>query len=103
MKRLRGSERPATTSWRKLGQGELQVSALGVLELSRSESKMTTASPRSERRLRLLVAISSYGEKNLHFLEKLIENYRKMAMAVDVVVVSNAPKDLGPDVNVVVG
>jgi SAM-dependent methyltransferase len=54
-------------------------------------------------RLRVLVAIASFGEKNLHFLKRLIEVYRGMAMDVDVVVHSNAPKDLGPGVTVVVG
>jgi len=54
-------------------------------------------------RIRLLVAIASYGEKNMHFLKQVIRNYQNMAMAVDVVVVSEAPKDLGNGVRVQVG
>jgi len=57
----------------------------------------------NQRRLRLLVAIASHGEKNLQFLKRIIGRYRNMAMAVDIVVVSEAPKDLGPEVRVVVG
>lgn len=55
------------------------------------------------RRLRLLVAIASFGEKNLEFLKKIIHRYQSMAMDVDVVVLSNTPKDLGPKVRVIVG
>jgi 2-polyprenyl-3-methyl-5-hydroxy-6-metoxy-1,4-benzoquinol methylase len=50
-----------------------------------------------------LVAISSYGEKNLEVLKGIIQTYRSMTMEVDVVVVSEAPKDLGSEVQVVVG
>lgn len=52
---------------------------------------------------RLLVVIASFGEKNLELLRRVIARYRAMTLPVDVVVVSNAPKDLGPDVEVVVG
>ena len=55
------------------------------------------------RRLRFLVAIASFGEKNLEFLKKIIHRYQSMAMDVDVVVLSNAPKNLGPTVRVIVG
>jgi hypothetical protein len=54
--------------------------------------------------LRLLVAIASFGDKNLAMLKTLIQSYRSMAMAVDVLVTSNAPKEqLGSDIEVVVG
>lgn len=65
-----------------------------------SPSPTTTT---SEKRLRLLVAIASFGEKNLGYLKSIIATYRQMSFAVDVVVLSNAPKDLGPDVKVLVG
>lgn len=55
------------------------------------------------RRPRLLVAIASFGEKNLEFLKRIIYRYRSIAMDVDVVVLSNAPKDLGDEVRVIVG
>ena len=54
-------------------------------------------------RLRLLVTIASFGDKNLGFLKKIIQGYRSMPMDVDVVVLSNAPKDLGEGVKVLVG
>jgi 2-polyprenyl-3-methyl-5-hydroxy-6-metoxy-1,4-benzoquinol methylase len=52
---------------------------------------------------RLLVVIASFGEKNLEFLKTIARQYRRMAMTVDVVVVSEAPKALDPDIKVVVG
>jgi 2-polyprenyl-3-methyl-5-hydroxy-6-metoxy-1,4-benzoquinol methylase len=55
------------------------------------------------RRLRLLVAIASYGLSHLEILKKLIRQYQAMDMDVDVVVLSEAPKELGPGVEVVVG
>ncbi|MDD5141088.1 MAG: methyltransferase domain-containing protein [Verrucomicrobiales bacterium] len=55
------------------------------------------------RQLRLLVAIASFGEKNLESLKKIIRMYQSMAMNVDIVVFSNIPKNLGVDVEVIVG
>ena len=54
-------------------------------------------------KLRLLVAIASYGNKHLKYLQEIIAMYQSMAMSVDVVVLSNDPKDLGKDVKVIVG
>ena len=71
------------------------------MQLDRSTS-MTT-SELNGRGLRLLVAIASYGEKNVEFLKQIIQRYRSMAMEVDLVVLSDAPKDLGAGVKVVVG
>jgi 2-polyprenyl-3-methyl-5-hydroxy-6-metoxy-1,4-benzoquinol methylase len=53
--------------------------------------------------LRFLVAIASYGQKNIEFLKRSIQSYRSLPMKVDVVVLSEAPKDLGDGVKVVVG
>jgi 2-polyprenyl-3-methyl-5-hydroxy-6-metoxy-1,4-benzoquinol methylase len=63
----------------------------------------TMTSELQNRRLRFLVAIASFGEKNLEFLKKIIHRYQSMAMDVDIVVLSNVPKDLGPKVRVIVG
>ncbi|NNC87722.1 MAG: class I SAM-dependent methyltransferase [Akkermansiaceae bacterium] len=52
---------------------------------------------------RLLVAIASYGEKNLPFLERCIRAYRALDWETRIVVLSNIPKDLGPGIEVVVG
>jgi 2-polyprenyl-3-methyl-5-hydroxy-6-metoxy-1,4-benzoquinol methylase len=54
-------------------------------------------------RLRLLVAIASYGNANLQFLNHIIKKYRSMAMDVDVVVLSEAKKILDAEVELVVG
>lgn len=53
--------------------------------------------------MRILVAIANHGTKNQAFLERLLDEYRAMPHAVDVVVLSDAPKSLGPDVEVRVG
>jgi SAM-dependent methyltransferase len=54
-------------------------------------------------RLRLLVTIASFGDKNLSYLKELIRTYRTMDMDVDIFVVSDSEKDLGPGVTVIVG
>jgi SAM-dependent methyltransferase len=52
--------------------------------------------------MKALVAIASYGSNNDRYLRQLVEEYRSMSFPVDIVVVSNATKDLGPDVEVLV-
>jgi hypothetical protein len=56
-----------------------------------------------EGQLRVLVAIASYGEKNIGFLKTIVQQYQSMTMAVDIVVISEAPKDLPSGVTLVVG
>ena len=53
--------------------------------------------------LRLLVAIASYGTSNDRYLARLIAEYRSMPCQVDIVVFSNVQKNLGTEVEVVVG
>jgi 2-polyprenyl-3-methyl-5-hydroxy-6-metoxy-1,4-benzoquinol methylase len=53
--------------------------------------------------LRLLVAIACYGTGNLKYLRQVIANYKVMPMQVRVVVLSEAPKDVGPGAEVIVG
>ena len=54
-------------------------------------------------KIRLLVAIASFGEKNIEFLKRIVRNYQEMSISVDVVVFSDKPKNLGRDVKVIVG
>jgi hypothetical protein len=54
-------------------------------------------------RLRVLVAITSYGSKNDAYLPHILEEYRSMPYDVDLVVLSNTRKVLGADVELVVG
>jgi len=61
------------------------------------------AAEQNARAPRLLVVIASFGEKNLEFLRRITRQYRRMTMRVDVVVVSEAPKPLDPDIKVIVG
>jgi 2-polyprenyl-3-methyl-5-hydroxy-6-metoxy-1,4-benzoquinol methylase len=53
--------------------------------------------------VKVLVAIANHGTKNAGYLERLLAAYRSMPYDVHVVVLSNIPKDLGPDVEVIVG
>jgi SAM-dependent methyltransferase len=53
--------------------------------------------------LRILVAIANHGVGNAHHARHLIEVYRRFAARVDIVVLSDVPKDFGPDVAVRVG
>ncbi len=46
--------------------------------------------------MKVLVAIANYGFKNRAFLDALIQEYRSMPYRVDIVVLSNVPKELGP-------
>jgi 2-polyprenyl-3-methyl-5-hydroxy-6-metoxy-1,4-benzoquinol methylase len=84
----RGAAFPETT---EIGQGR-QPGGKG-----RSEQH------RQEHCLRLLVAIASYGNKNIAFLKRIIGTYQRMSIDVTIFVLSEAAKDLGPDVNVMVG
>jgi SAM-dependent methyltransferase len=53
--------------------------------------------------MKILVAIANYGTKNQTYLERLLQEYRSLAYDVDIVVLSDVPKDFGSDVEVVVG
>jgi 2-polyprenyl-3-methyl-5-hydroxy-6-metoxy-1,4-benzoquinol methylase len=54
--------------------------------------------------MRILVVIANHGTKNFKYLSRLLEEYRSMqSFKVDLVVLSDAPKALGEDVEVVVG
>lgn len=57
----------------------------------------------SNRSVRMLVTIACYGTRNLELLERVIATYQAMPFDVDIVVVSESPKQLAPDVRVVVG
>src|SRR5687767_12528184 len=72
-----------------------RVSVEGVAMSNRVDEDLSS--------LRILVAIAGYGEKNRRFLEQTIRTYRSLPFETNVVVLSEAPKDLGADVEVVVG
>jgi len=52
---------------------------------------------------RVLVAIANHGTKNDVYVQQLLAAYRAMPIAVDIVILSDRPKDLGRDVEVRVG
>jgi 2-polyprenyl-3-methyl-5-hydroxy-6-metoxy-1,4-benzoquinol methylase len=60
-------------------------------------------SVQDSRTLRLLVAIASYGDGHLDYLNQIISAYKRMSIHVDVVVLSEAPKDLGSIAELIVG
>jgi SAM-dependent methyltransferase len=60
---------------------------------------MTPASTK----LKILVAIASYGRGNDRYLAQLVEEYQSMSFDVDIVVLSNVQKEVGPGIEVVVG
>ena len=53
--------------------------------------------------MKVLAAIANYGTKNQAYLANLLDEYRSMPYEVQSVVLSNVPKELGPDVEVAVG
>jgi 2-polyprenyl-3-methyl-5-hydroxy-6-metoxy-1,4-benzoquinol methylase len=53
--------------------------------------------------MRILVAISSYGASQDQYLTRLIEVYRSMSLDLDIVVMSNVEKEVGPGIEVIVG
>jgi 2-polyprenyl-3-methyl-5-hydroxy-6-metoxy-1,4-benzoquinol methylase len=53
--------------------------------------------------MKILVAIANYGVKNDAYLSRVLCEYRRLPYQTDIVVLSNVPKDLGSDVQVVVG
>jgi SAM-dependent methyltransferase len=53
--------------------------------------------------VKILVAIANYGSKNLKFLQLLLSEYQRMPFDVDIVILSNDPKDLGENIEVRVG
>jgi len=73
------------------------------MPLHRATVSGASGSLQNLHRVRVLVVIASFGEKNLEFLRKIIRDYRSMAMDVHLVVISEAPKKLDPGVEVVVG
>lgn len=53
--------------------------------------------------MRILVVIANYGTQNNQYLGRLLAEYRSMPHKVDIVVLSNLPKNLGPKVETRVG
>jgi 2-polyprenyl-3-methyl-5-hydroxy-6-metoxy-1,4-benzoquinol methylase len=65
------------------------------------EDKLEACSKRSS--VKILVVVVSYGYKNDQYLTRVLDVYRAMSYDVNVVVTSNIPKDLGADIEVIVG
>ena len=53
--------------------------------------------------MKILVAIANHGTGNRHYLDRLLAAYQSMPVDVQVVILSNIAKDVGPGVEVRVG
>ena len=53
--------------------------------------------------MKVLVTIANYGTGNDRYLARVLDEYRRMRDKIDIVVTSNLVKNLGKDVEVVVG
>jgi SAM-dependent methyltransferase len=53
--------------------------------------------------MKILVSVANFGTKNDGYLARVLAEYRSMPYQIDLVVTSNLPKDLGKDVEVIVG
>lgn len=53
--------------------------------------------------MKVLVAIANYGAKNIGYLNILINEYKSMPYDVDIVVLSDIPKEFGSGIEVIVG
>jgi len=53
--------------------------------------------------MKILVAIANYGTGSRKYIDQVLDAYRNLSHDVDLVVHSNIPKDLGEDVEVIVG
>ncbi len=52
--------------------------------------------------MKVLVIIATYGNANDKYLQRLVEEYRSMPFDIDLVVLSNVPKHVADDVEVIV-
>jgi SAM-dependent methyltransferase len=53
--------------------------------------------------MKILIAIASYGEKNDHYLNTLLQSLREIPYQKDIIVQSNIEKNLGDDIQCLVG
>ncbi|HTO02775.1 MAG TPA: hypothetical protein VL069_03690, partial [Opitutus sp.] len=68
-----------------------------------ADSAITGSPSVANRPPRVLVTIASYGLSHIQFLRQIIRTYQCLPMDVRIVVLSDAPKDLDPNVEVIVG
>ena len=53
--------------------------------------------------MKILVTIPSYGDKNIHFLKRVINEFKSMPHEITIIVMSESHKEIDADVKVVVG
>src|SRR5208283_1521725 len=79
-----------------------QIAACYVRDVTAitNEDKVTSAIRNHGTNMKILTAIASWGTKNDPYLARLIQEYGSMSFDVDVVVLSNVPKPVGPGAEV---
>lgn len=70
---------------------------------SRAKVESPAAATKDEPAMKLLVTIANHGTKNMGYLTTLLNEYRSMPFETDIVILSNIPKNLGSDVEVILG
>jgi 2-polyprenyl-3-methyl-5-hydroxy-6-metoxy-1,4-benzoquinol methylase len=64
---------------------------------------MATRTPATKSSQRILAAIASYGSGNDSFLRRMLSEFRSMSFDIDIVIISNIEKDIGPQIKTIVG
>ena len=67
------------------------------------DNRDEAAKPGDDEPIRVLVAIASFGTKNLPYLKQVIRQYQGMALDIDIVLNTEAYKAVDPAVEVIVG
>ena len=67
------------------------------------DNRDEAARPGDEEPIRVLVAIASFGTKNLPYLEHVIGQYQGMTLDIDIVLNTEANKAIDPAAEVIVG
>src|ERR1700759_3241902 len=75
----------------------MTTSSVRMITLQSSDARANIPKPP---RMNILVILANYGKRNDVYLRQLLDEYRAMSHHLDIVVLSNQPKYLGPDVEV---
>lgn len=66
-------------------------------------ANMKSSELNQDNKLKILVAIASYGRGNDQYLAQLVKEYQSMSFDVDIVVLSNVQKEVGEGIELMVG
>ena len=95
---------PDSCGHRLSSVGDVRVDGYSISDAASSRSAcIDQECVKGDKQMKILVAIANYGNKNMGFLNTVIKEYRSMSYRIDIVVLSNIPKVLGPGIEVKVG